>query len=400
MNYLHHDKLYQHQPVDQSLNQIRLCKLLPATDAKGCRDLALHVEHFVLDDAKHDSAISPAKLAPTYNAVSYMWGSNPQSHTIGVNDGHLLISENLWQFFEVLQSQDELGTWYWVDQICIDQSNVAERNHQVRRMAQIYADAYVVYIWLGPAADDSGSVLASCELHDIAGYFMSANKQDMRIAAQKFMNRPYWNRLWIVQEIFHAQRIVMMCGQDRHPASGFTTHYALSMFAYLRYAAEAWEQKNIQHPLLWRTTEGGRPKRLELYQALKMFSFSLCADSRDKIFGLQGCVLPEQRVTIDYSKSVEEVFCDAFEIMDRYTFQHADLAHLPWWETYVGPAVALEDLRREMGLSQLVTREIGAELTQSYAEVKRQISDQRMTLELREQRVKAWVSKQIMWLDA
>lgn len=30
----------------------------------------------------------------------------------------------------------------------------------------------------------------------------------------RFFNRPYWGRTWIVREIYHAQQIVVHCGQD------------------------------------------------------------------------------------------------------------------------------------------------------------------------------------------
>ena len=46
----------------------------------------------------------------------------------------------------------------WIDAICIDQNNVLERNHQVRNMVRIYAQAEHVLIWLREAA--GGSSLA------------------------------------------------------------------------------------------------------------------------------------------------------------------------------------------------------------------------------------------------
>ncbi len=37
----------------------------------------------------------------------------------------------------------------WVDALCIDQSNVAERNAHVQLMGQIYAGADMVHVWIG-----------------------------------------------------------------------------------------------------------------------------------------------------------------------------------------------------------------------------------------------------------
>jgi hypothetical protein len=42
-----------------------------------------------------------------------------------------------------------------VDAVCIDQSNIPERNAQVLRMKEIYEKARKVVVWLGPAGEDS-----------------------------------------------------------------------------------------------------------------------------------------------------------------------------------------------------------------------------------------------------
>lgn len=42
-------------------------------------------------------------------------------------------------------------TRIWIDQICIDQFSVAERNQQINIMRDIYSRAKIVRIWLGEA---------------------------------------------------------------------------------------------------------------------------------------------------------------------------------------------------------------------------------------------------------
>ena len=39
--------------------------------------------------------------------------------------------------------------YYWIDQICIDQNNIAERNSQIRLKTDIYGRATKVFTWLG-----------------------------------------------------------------------------------------------------------------------------------------------------------------------------------------------------------------------------------------------------------
>jgi hypothetical protein len=83
-----------------------------------------------------------------YNALSYVWGHEPDIHRITVNNKPFFIRPNL---FHALQriTNDELSVDLWVDSVCIDQSNEAERGAQVRRMADIFQNAKNVWIWLG-----------------------------------------------------------------------------------------------------------------------------------------------------------------------------------------------------------------------------------------------------------
>lgn len=54
----------------------------------------------------------------------------------------------------------------WVDAVCIDQSNIVERNHQVKSMASVFSEASKVLVWLGPkecgSAFSTVACIASC----------------------------------------------------------------------------------------------------------------------------------------------------------------------------------------------------------------------------------------------
>jgi hypothetical protein len=54
----------------------------------------------------------------------------------------------LWDFLKRKQADDN-GHFLWIDAICIDQTSVLERNHQVAMMGRIYAEADDVFAWLG-----------------------------------------------------------------------------------------------------------------------------------------------------------------------------------------------------------------------------------------------------------
>jgi hypothetical protein len=65
----------------------------------------------------------------------------------------------------------------WVDAICIDQSNIEERNHQVKLMDLIYKNAKIVFMWLGEEADGSDlamEILSLCENQIVQGERVAA----------------------------------------------------------------------------------------------------------------------------------------------------------------------------------------------------------------------------------
>lgn len=55
----------------------------------------------------------------------------------------------------------------WTDQICINQANTQERNHQIQLMTRIYTQAEGVAIYLGESHDDSDLVMDIIgDIHD------------------------------------------------------------------------------------------------------------------------------------------------------------------------------------------------------------------------------------------
>lgn len=78
--------------------------------------------------------------------------------TILINGGLLYVRENLAAFLYMARRNAtqytrnkhtfDLTTPMWIDAICIDQSNVSERVHQVAQMSEIYSRATDVHVWL------------------------------------------------------------------------------------------------------------------------------------------------------------------------------------------------------------------------------------------------------------
>lgn len=119
----------------ESEDHIRLIKVMPGTMERIC----IQIEHADLRFNR-----------PDYRALSYTWGSPSPTFNILCDGRAINIRENLYRFLQLLSTQDgEHHSYFWIDQISIDQGNVLEKNHQVVLMAKIYRLACGITAWLG-----------------------------------------------------------------------------------------------------------------------------------------------------------------------------------------------------------------------------------------------------------
>jgi hypothetical protein len=78
---------------------------------------------------------------PHYEALSYCWGNAAFTEQIFLEGCPFQATVNLVSALRHLRLKNKARTM-WVDAICIDQSNLAERSQQVGLMAMIYAMAH------------------------------------------------------------------------------------------------------------------------------------------------------------------------------------------------------------------------------------------------------------------
>lgn len=163
---------------------------------------------------------------PPYLAISYTWGKPNSNTTILVNDLAFSVRTNC--EFVLQQAYSYFKRYYyWVDAICIDQYNGKEKGTQVSIMDSIYKKATHMLACVGDHVDDSWFLFR--KLGDF--YFDWINSKFRRDdifdltqkdpvvrrfvwAAVFFMQRPYFTRLWVLQEQRHAKETTFLCGLD------------------------------------------------------------------------------------------------------------------------------------------------------------------------------------------
>lgn len=141
---------YQYAPL-QSGGQIRLMHLEPALKF----DDDIHC-------SLHPAAIGTAK----YEALSYVWGDGAKKGRILLGDKYLEITDNLNVALRYIRTKRK-PRMLWVDAVCINQSNLLERNSQVKLMGQIYAGSLHGLIWLGEADNGVSCLFRSLKACDM-----------------------------------------------------------------------------------------------------------------------------------------------------------------------------------------------------------------------------------------
>ncbi|KAI1173328.1 heterokaryon incompatibility protein-domain-containing protein [Nemania sp. FL0916] len=96
-----------------------------------------------------------------YDALSYTWGDGKTTQIITCNGLDFPITENLSQALRALRASQYPGEnrYLWVDAICINQADDAEKSRQVSNMFLIFKSATMVIAWLGETFDGIKSVL-------------------------------------------------------------------------------------------------------------------------------------------------------------------------------------------------------------------------------------------------
>jgi len=133
-------RTYSYKPLPPH-RYIRLLKLRPGSWRD---DICCELEVAFLDEQ------------PKYEALSYAWGVEQDSQRISLDSQPFSISptlESALRRLRLAKSPRKL----WVDCLCINQEDVAERSAQVSLMQDIYTDSQRVLIWLGEHESMSGS---------------------------------------------------------------------------------------------------------------------------------------------------------------------------------------------------------------------------------------------------
>ncbi|SCO53238.1 related to heterokaryon incompatibility protein het-6 [Fusarium fujikuroi] len=276
------------------------------------------------------------ETCPPYSALSYTWaddnGDASPSNLIFL-DGEqkvMRITRNCDRALRSLRQKHQ-SVLLWVDSICINQLSPSERSHQVGLMKTIYSKAAAVHAYVGEmeCGDDSTGTEAMALLHDIevngiCDILFHRNTSNISVL-NKFFARPYFARLWVVQELLLAQSITIHCGE----ASLKVTNDSMSQLYEQGVNVPSWVR------FTGKARSNAEQAPLDLRDLLAATSLCRVTDLRDKIFGLLGLISNDQasELSPDYELTVREVYIGvAAYLMQKNhccdIIQHAN----PYWD--------------------------------------------------------------------
>ncbi len=312
-----------------------------------------------------------------YNALSYTWGDKADSVSITLNGNHsMCVTKKLYNaLYSMRNGKNSLRLW--VDAICINQADHKEKENQIGLMRRIYAQAegVIVYIPLEaqdrlnilelvpkileagkrchearksshestaeaarvnsvpsatdlvpmslPASEDVNQVdtvvsrrdhiTTDPEAHFLENYDLPAEESPLWVSWRRLFADPYFRRIWIVQEVALAKRVLIYFGIGSKLLDA--EHLLTAKFYILMYSgarnldylgeADSGDPKALTHNAI---LGGKRAERLsmerydnkgylerkqpreKLIKKLEKARIAEATDARDKIYALLGLV--------------------------------------------------------------------------------------------------------------
>ena len=268
---------HKYEALDQQKNEFRLVELQSGLQYWEDRLLPISL---VSGRLQQCSLSNP----PPFVALSYECG-DPSDVLPFLLDGEFVpITTNLWKALWELKKHNH--TLVWVDCLCIDQTNIAEKSAQILRLNAIFREADLVVSWLGPAADDSDKVMQSMNTvpDQQDGYENAIDLGTTLLGCvEHFFARSYWSRSWVLQEIIAGASVQICCGQLMVPWEAIDR--LLDTFV----RCDATRSSQYKHILYLSNNrrlqaDGGRPSTL--LEVLHETANALSSDPNDKVYAV------------------------------------------------------------------------------------------------------------------
>ncbi|KAK5721125.1 hypothetical protein LTR15_007089 [Elasticomyces elasticus] len=277
---------------------------------------------------------------PRYTALSYLWGSEPPDRVIWIDSRPFLVRPGLFAYIE-LATEGTIGQGIFIDAICINQDNAAEKTSQIALMGSLYTLAFEVTVWFGdgspwlpslvqqyPAIVDP-VVLRSCLLKGSTEDLTAQDVGKIGMTVWYYLvENVYWSRLWTAQEFVVSNELVFRIGRLKLNVRSW-----MAVLETLMSRDEATRMRQSERSMKFVAgriahADSGQLHKGSLFQPILRFAEQECFVPRDRLFGLLG--LCKSGIVADYSAPMIKLYIKTLSegLQDlRSIYRDADLRH-------------------------------------------------------------------------
>ena len=330
-------------------DSVRLLTILPAPTSQSIKTVLVSVR------------LRPTN-PPAYDALSYVWGPASDRADIQCNGKTISITQSLAEALFHLRSDTDEQT-FWIDQLCINQEDLAERNQQVTLMGNIYSLARKVIVWLGPSDDETGTVwnllqkvseLQHFKAHEV--YSLAFKKPQARLAeeppstssayheradaqsnllstkqsrnlphlptgdalewkaVERLFQRPWFSRMWTYQEVVLSRLCFVRCGSysmswsDLSDSCKAIVYGGFDVFLDSEYhRVTAIQEQRLR---------SREDKWTSFRSLLEINRFRNATEPRDMIYALRGILDQSvaEFITVAYVSPLADVYANAVKV--------------------------------------------------------------------------------------
>lgn len=312
---------FRYSPLDRERQEIRLLELLPGQDVE---EIKCNIKHVSLEDK------------PLYEAISYVWGDDTSSIDILCDNRRLAITKSIRSALYGLRC-DTKSRVLWADSICINQSDIGEKNQQVLLMRLIYQQCQRVLVWLDEEANQNEMAMRLVSKLSTAKLMQEQSRVTPGInmfdgremekygipsifnphaypALLELLKQPWFKRAWIVQEVAVSPDTKILWGssatadwKDLVQALRFGKEFKLPFAFHPAFGAVFAIEEERE-----RVAQGC--SRDDLLQLLLRQRRCLATDARDKVYAFAGLIdysiQEELKVEPDYGLELEHVYTE------------------------------------------------------------------------------------------
>ncbi|KAI0881727.1 heterokaryon incompatibility protein-domain-containing protein [Annulohypoxylon maeteangense] len=345
---------------------------LQLPDLRSIRVVKLHDATSLDDDIYFDLITVSLDALPTppYEAISYTWDGQKPDQVVYANGRKLYVTENARNAMRRFRPHKPGKFRYiWIDAICINQQDDAEKSTQVQMMIEIYATATHVNIWLGEAIESTALIfrwlrwtgvlfmpfyLAKRRIHAAASrsttqgsrsFFLSLSRfcdiilvyitlfivlvpllplrtlpvfkgfrRRIQTGLENIVARGYWERSWTVQEASANSNVRIYCGSCKPlPAVPFVLgHWIVgSIYTFFGFVYIP-----VRYTVYFLSYDFCAGEEVLVEYMLDSLSKKKATLPVDKIYAIRG-LYPESlgTLTVEYSRPVKDVFTDAARLV-------------------------------------------------------------------------------------